>query len=139
MLREGAGIRNAGRFDSTFKRLADTFNARRCPRRDNEASFGRGFVLQETVGLGQFHPIDFIRLSEQALAKMGEERPHKLPSFLRHLQSMLGVGASAEAVDVVVLKLEKDKAVLFFASIEAKFASCHLSPHFYWVRPDPGC
>ena len=59
MLREGAGIRNVGRLDGTFKRLADTFNARRCPRRDNEVSIGRSFVLQETVGLGQSHAIDF--------------------------------------------------------------------------------
>ena len=89
MLREGAGIRNAGRFDGAFKRLADTFDAGRCPRRDNEASFGRVFVLQETVGLGQFHAIDFICLS-----------------FLRHLKPVLGVGATAETIDAVVHKLE---------------------------------
>ena len=46
-----------------------------------------------------------------ALAKMGEKRPHKLQSFLRHLQSMLGAGATAEAVEAVVQKLEKDKFV----------------------------
>ena len=87
MLREGAGIRNVGRFDCAFKRLADTFNPRRSPRRDNEAGFGRRFVLQETVGLGQFHAIDFMCLS-----------------FLRHLKSVLGVGATAGTIDAAVHK-----------------------------------
>ena len=53
---------------------------------------------------------EFTRV-KNALAKMGDKRPHKLPSFLRHLQSMLGVGATAEAIDVMVQKLEKDKVV----------------------------
>lgn len=37
---------------------------------------------------------------------MGDKRPEKLKSFLRHLESMLGKGTTQAAVQSVVKKLE---------------------------------
>ena len=48
---------------------------------------------------------------KKGLAKMGDKRPHKLKSFLRHVESMLGEGRTPAAVEAVVQKLEQEKLV----------------------------
>ncbi len=53
---------------------------------------------------------EFARI-KMALAKMGDKAPHKLKPLLRALQSMLGEGGSAEALDAIVQKLEQQGVV----------------------------
>lgn len=43
---------------------------------------------------------------KKGLSKMGDKRPEKLKSFLRHLESMLGNSTTQAAVQAVVKKLE---------------------------------
>lgn len=42
---------------------------------------------------------------------MGDKRPRKLASFLRHVQAILGKDSSAETVETVVRDLERSKMV----------------------------
>lgn len=60
------------------------------------------------LGTTKAKELDRIR---KGLAKMGDKRPHKLKSFLRHVESMLGKGSTPAAVDAVVQKLEQEKLV----------------------------
>lgn len=46
-----------------------------------------------------------------ALAKVGKERPTKLPSFLRHMRSVMGKGSTPEAADALVLELQRQKVI----------------------------
>ena len=48
---------------------------------------------------------------KKALAKMGKEFPHKLTSFRRHVQAMLGKESSAEELGLVVRELERSGIV----------------------------
>ncbi len=43
---------------------------------------------------------------QKGLTKMGNNAPHKLMPFLRHVGALLGKGSSAEQIDAVVAKLE---------------------------------
>lgn len=45
------------------------------------------------------------------LTKMGDKRPRKLASFLRHVQAILGKGSPASAVEAAVRELERAKVV----------------------------
>jgi hypothetical protein len=53
---------------------------------------------------------EFTRV-KNALAKMGPERPHKLKSFLRHVESMLGKDSTPVAVELLVQKLVQEHVV----------------------------
>lgn len=48
---------------------------------------------------------------KKALAKMGKEFPHKLKSFQRHVQAMLGKGSTAVEMEAVVQQLERANVV----------------------------
>jgi hypothetical protein len=48
---------------------------------------------------------------KNALAKMGKEFPHKLKSFQRHVQAMLGKGSTAVEMEAVVQQLERANVV----------------------------
>lgn len=48
---------------------------------------------------------------KKALDKMGDKRPHKLKSFLRHLESMLGKQSPPEAVEALVQQLEQANVI----------------------------
>lgn len=48
---------------------------------------------------------------KKGLAKMGDKAPHKLKSFLRHVGALMGKNPSAEQIDAVVQKLEREKVV----------------------------
>ena len=52
----------------------------------------------------------FIRL-KTGLTKMGDKRPRKLASFLRHVQAILGKDSPAAAVEAAVRELERAKVV----------------------------
>ncbi len=45
------------------------------------------------------------------LSKMGDKRPRKLASFLRHVQAILGKDSPAAAVEAAVRELERAKVV----------------------------
>ena len=45
------------------------------------------------------------------LTKMGDKRPRKLASFLRHVQAILGKDSPATAVDAAVRELERANVV----------------------------
>ena len=45
------------------------------------------------------------------LTKMGDKRPRKLASFLRHVPAILGKGSPASAVETAVRELERAKVV----------------------------
>lgn len=60
------------------------------------------------VGTTEAKELDRIK---KGLAKMGDKRPHKLKSFLRHVESMLGKGSTPAAVEAVVQKLERENLV----------------------------
>ena len=53
---------------------------------------------------------EFNRL-KTGLTKMGDKRPRKLASFLRHVQAILGKGSPASAVEAAVRELERAKVV----------------------------
>ena len=48
---------------------------------------------------------------KKAVSNMGNERPTKTKSFLRHIGAMLGQGSKAEQIEAVVAKLEKEGVV----------------------------
>ena len=47
---------------------------------------------------------EFARI-KKAVSKMGQERPTKTQSFLRHIGAMMGQGSTAEEIDAMVAKL----------------------------------
>ena len=53
---------------------------------------------------------EFNRL-KTGLTKMGDKRPRKLASFLRHVQAILGKDSPAAAVEVAVRELERANVV----------------------------
>jgi len=53
---------------------------------------------------------EFNRL-KTGLTKMGDKRPRKLASFLRHVQAILGKDSPAAAVESAVRELERAKVV----------------------------
>lgn len=53
---------------------------------------------------------EFIRV-KKALAKMGNERPQKLKSFLRHVESMLGKHSTPAALAALIQKLVQENVV----------------------------
>jgi hypothetical protein len=55
-------------------------------------------------------PKEFIRV-KKALAKMGNERPQKLKSFLRHVESMLGKHSTPAALAALIQKLVQENVV----------------------------
>ena len=63
---------------------------------------------------------EFNRL-KTGLTKMGDKRPRKLASFLRHVQAILGKGSPASAVEAAVRELERAKVV-------------HLAGDLVWYR-----
>lgn len=65
-------------------------------------------ALPKPVGTIEAKELDRIK---KGLAKMGDKRPHKLKSFLRHVESMLGKGSTPAAVEAVVQKLERENLV----------------------------
>ena len=65
-------------------------------------------ALPKPVVAAEAKEFDRIR---KGLAKMGDKRPHKLKSFLRHVESMLGKASTPAAVEAVVQKLEQEKVV----------------------------
>lgn len=48
---------------------------------------------------------------KRALDKMSDKRPHKLKSFLRHLESMLGKQSTPETVEALVQQLEQANVI----------------------------
>ena len=65
-------------------------------------------ALPKPVGTTEAKELGCIR---KGLAKMGDKRPHKLKSFLRHVESMLGKDGTPAAVEAVVQRLEQEKLV----------------------------
>ena len=53
---------------------------------------------------------EFNRL-KTGLTKMGDKRPRKLASFLRHVQAILGKDSPAAAVEAAVQELERANVV----------------------------